>query len=166
MKSFYEPTAEHLDKLQGPWCASFSGGKDSTSLVTWVEWMRRSGWIKVDRPQLVQSDTGVEYELLQQISHELMDVLTASGWQCVVVKPLIHEKLYNRILGIGNTPIHPGIRSMRWCTRSTKIGPMDRWRKDNSSGLTLTGLRLGESKMRDGKIKKKGCVRWKACRCE
>lgn len=157
MKAFYEPTSEHLAKLELPWCCSYSGGKDSTSLVTWIEWLRRVGWISVARPRLVQSDTGVEYEMLSSISQELMDLLKRTGWECAVVKPLIHERLYNRILGIGNTPIYPGIRNLRWCTRSTKIDPMERWRKENSGGLTLTGLRLGESKIRDGKLKRKGC---------
>lgn len=59
-REFWLPSPEHLDRLGGPWCCSFSGGKDSTSLVTWIEWLRREGWISVDRPQLVQSDTGVE----------------------------------------------------------------------------------------------------------
>jgi len=163
MKAFYEPTAEHLQKMQASWCCSFSGGKDSTSLVTWIEWLRRAGWITVEKPQLVQSDTQVEYEMLTAISQDMMTLLRKSGWECVVVLPKIHEKLYNRILGIGNTPIHPGIRSMRWCTRSTKIDPMNRWRAEHSSGLTLTGLRLGESSMRDGKIKKRGCAAGGEC---
>lgn len=157
MTSFYDPSEEHLSRLVGPWCCSFSGGKDSTSLVTWIEWLRRAGWIMVERPQLVQSDTGVEDVGLQDVSKELMALLRRFGWECAVVEPQIHQKLYNRILGIGNTPIHPGISSMRWCTRSTKIDPMELWRKDHSSGLTLTGLRLGESAMRDGKLKKRGC---------
>ena len=161
MKSFYQPTSEHLSRLTSDWSCSYSGGKDSSSLVTWIEWLRRAGWISVKRPSLVQSDTGVEDQMLQTISKDMMSLLRESGWECTVVETKIHEKLYNRILGIGNTPIHPGITSMRWCTRSTKIDPMERWRETNApsgqSYLTLTGLRLGESTMRDGKIKKRGC---------
>lgn len=160
---FYEPTDEHLWKLNGDWCCSYSGGKDSTSVVAWIEWLRRTGQISVDRPQLVQSDTTVEYPELQSLSMEMMDLLRGYGWECAVVEPAIHEKLYNRILGIGNTPIHPGGRKMRWCTRATKIAPMDRWRKVNSTGLTITGLRLGESTMRDGKLKKLGCAAGGEC---
>lgn len=163
MKAFYEPTAEHLAKLNDPWCASYSGGKDSTSLVTWIEWLRREGWITVERPQLVQSDTGVEEVGLMEISQEVSAALRKTGWECVMVEPKINEKLYNRILGIGNSPIHPGVRRMRWCTRSTKIDPMERWRDSNSQGVTLTGLRFGESKMRDGKIKKAGCAAGGEC---
>ncbi len=155
---FYEPTPEHLTKLHGPWCASYSGGKDSTSLVTWIEWLRRTGQIDVPRPQLVQSDTGVEDSHLEAVSVEMRNALTASGWECAVVTPAINQRLYNRILGIGLPPVHAGIRRMRWCTRSTKIDPMELWRDEHSSGLTLTGLRIGESAIRDGKIlKAKGC---------
>lgn len=152
---FYEATAEHVTKLSGPWCASFSGGKDSSSLVTWVEWMRRTGQIEVKRPQLVQCDTLVEYPELAAVGSAMMDLLRSSGWECAVVIPDVDQRLYNRILGIGNTPVHPGGRKMRWCTRATKIDPMEHWRSTNSSGLVLTGLRLGESDIRDEKLLKK-----------
>ena len=132
-------------------------------MVTWIEWLRRSGKIHVEKPQLVQSDTEVEYPQLDAVGVAMRKALERSGWECAVVKPRVNEKLYNRILGIGNSPIHPGGRKMRWCTRSTKIDPMDRWRKQNSSGLTLTGLRIGESAMRDGKIKKHGCAAGGEC---
>ena len=58
--NFYDSSPEQIAKLSGPWCCSFSGGKDSTSLVTWIEWLRRTGQIAAPRPQLVQSDTKVE----------------------------------------------------------------------------------------------------------
>jgi DNA sulfur modification protein DndC len=163
MRTFYEPTAEHLTKLAGPWCCSFSGGKDSTALVTWIEWLRRAAWLDVAKPQLVRSDTGVEDPALVAVAEGLTAVLERSGWTCALVRPEIHQRLYNRILGIGNTPVYPGIRLMRWCTRSTKIDPMDAWREGNAPGLTLTGLRLGESAMRDGKLKRSSCAAGGEC---
>ena len=164
MRLFYEPTAEHIAKLtSSPWCVSYSGGKDSTSLVTWVEWLRRTGQIAVENPQLIQSDTTVEYPELQAISRDMCDLLSGCGWGYTMVEPRIDEKLYNRILGIGNIPIHPGIRRMRWCTRSTKTSPMERWRKTTEFGIMLTGLRYGESAMRDGKIKAHGCAAGGEC---
>lgn len=153
MKRFFDPTAEHLDRLSGPWCCSYSGGKDSTSLVTWIEWLRRAGWLTVDRPQLVQADTGVEDIKLADVSADLRALLIGCGWDVGVVVPEVHERLYCQILGRGLPPIHPGIRRMRWCTRSTKIDPMDRWKTASGGApLWLTGLRLGESAMRDGKL--------------
>lgn len=161
--TFYDPTPEHLSKLALPWIASYSGGKDSTSLVTWVEWLRRSGGVSVPEPKLVLSDTGVEDGDLASVARDMMAVLRASGWHCEVVRPEVHERLYNRILGIGNIPVHPGFRRMRWCTRSTKIDPMQRWRDEHGIGLALTGLRLGESSMRDGKLKSVGCAAGGEC---
>ena len=157
MQMFYEPTAEHIDKLSSNWTASYSGGKDSTSLVTWIESLRRSGQINCPHPKLVQSDTEVEYAILADTTKRMINTLTTSGWECVLVKPLIHEKLYNRILGIGNSPVHPGERKMRWCTRSTKIDPMERWRKTQEDGMILTGVRYGESTIRDEKLKRPSC---------
>lgn len=165
MKSFYEPTQEHLTRLIEQWTCSYSGGKDSTCLVTWIEWLRRCGWIDEKNPKLVQSDTGVEESCLVEISRDLVKVLESSGWQCALVHPETHEKLYCQILGRGLPPIHPGIRKLRWCTRSTKIDPMKRWKKqEQDQGILLTGLRFGESKMRDGKIKKNsGCAAGGEC---
>jgi DNA sulfur modification protein DndC len=157
MKPFYAPIREMLTKLSQPWCAAFSGGKDSTALVTYVEWLRRSGWIDCPNPKLVQSDTGVEDIHLTAISSQMLDLLRNFGWECAVVRPEVHERLYCQILGRGLTPIHPGVRSFRWCSRSTKKDPMQRWRDENARGLTLTGLRWGESQQRDGKLIKAGC---------
>lgn len=152
----HEPTPEHVARLSGSWTASYSGGKDSTTLVTWVEYLRRSGQIVAPNPGLVMSDTGVEDPALIAIAESMRGRLAASGWDCVVVEPLIHERLYNRIMGIGVSPTHPGNRKMRWCTRSTKIDPMERHRKAHGGELVLTGLRLGESAARDAKIRARG----------
>ncbi len=64
MKSFYDPTPEQLTRLLESWCCSYSGGKDSSALVTWIEWLRRADWITVEKPRLVRSDTGVEEQHL------------------------------------------------------------------------------------------------------
>jgi len=161
---FYQPTDEHIAVLDQSWNAAYSGGKDSTSLVTWVEWLRRSKRIVADNPILLRSNTTIEDCMLDDITREMESVLRASGWTCIEVTPAIHEKMFNRILGIGNAPIHPGGRTMRWCTRATKIDPMERYRKQNEvNGLTLTGLRFGESDIRDEKLLKTGCVAGGEC---
>lgn len=163
MKLFHEPTIETLERLACDWCCSYSGGKDSTAMVTWIEYLRRCGWIDAPSPKLVRSDTGVEEQHLVGVAEEMTRLLESCGWTCTLVRPKIHERLYNRILGIGLLPIHPGIRRMRWCTRSTKVDPMERWRKDSANGLALTGLRIGESAMRDDKIKRNSCAAGGEC---
>ena len=150
MRTFYEPTLEHLAALDSPsWCCSYSGGKDSSSLVTWIEWLRRAGWITVESPKLVRSDTGVEEQHLTVLAHEMTSLLEECGWECSLVTPEVNERLYAQILGRGLPPIHPGVRRMRWCTRATKLDPMERWKDQAGVRLSITGLRLGESAMRD-----------------
>lgn len=151
------PSKETLGVLnEKPWICSYSGGKDSTTLVTWIEWLRRVGMVRVANPRLVLSDTGVEYPFLGAISAEMMAALRACDWSCDVVRPAIDKRLYVRIFGIGNSPVHPGGKKMRWCTRSTKIDPMKRFAKTLAPGIIqLSGVRFGESKSRDDKIRPK-----------
>lgn len=154
------PSKETLSVLNSrTWICSYSGGKDSTAVVTWIEWLRRIGMVKVETPRLVMSDTEVEYPFLSLIASDLMSELKKTGWKCEIVRPKINEKLYNRIFGIGNTPVHPGGRKrMRWCTRATKIDPMRRFSKTVGDNVVmLSGVRWGESETRDGKLKTSGC---------
>lgn len=157
----FAPSKETLRVLnEREWICSFSGGKDSTTLVTWIEYLSRIGLVRPrGQKRLVLSDTTVEYPFLANLSNRMMTALTDSGWACEVVTPKIHEKLYNRIFGIGNTPVHPGNRSrMRWCTRATKIDPMSRFSKTIADDIIqLSGVRWGESETRDGKLKASGC---------
>ena len=102
--------------------------------------------------------------MLVGIAEKLTALLKRCGWECALVRPAVHQRLYNRILGIGVSPIHPGITRMRWCTRSTKIDPMEKWKNQNGGALLwITGLRLGESAMRDGKLKRHGCTAGGEC---
>lgn len=162
----FVPSKDVLSTLnERTWICSYSGGKDSTSLVTYIEWLRRIGLVKVKTPRLTMSDTTVEYPFLRPIADNLMGTLTASGWECQVVTPRINEKLYNRIFGIGNTPVHPGGRQrMRWCTRATKIDPMKRLARGVAADVVqLSGVRWGESDVRDGKLKTGGCAAGGEC---
>ena len=142
------------------WISSFSGGKDSTTLVTAIEYHRRVGLIKASvKPRLVQSDTEVEWPFLADTSQRMIAALTAYGWECVIVKPKIDQKLYNRIFGIGNVPVHPGNKKrMRWCTRATKVDPMLKFNRTiGPNVLQLSGVRFGESAVRDGKLRVPSC---------
>jgi len=152
-----QPTPELLTRLSEPWIAAYSAGKDSTTMIAYIECLRRSGWIDVASPLAVQSDTGVEDQSLMAVSRRFRKVLGKSGWVFKMVRPKISERLYTQILGRGLPPIHPGIRNFRWCSRSTKKDPMGRFRRKFGNLLTLTGLRWGESDQRDAKLVKAGC---------
>lgn len=156
---FYVPTKLTLRVLnEKPWMASYSGGKDSTCLVTWIEWLRRTGMVRIDRPRLIQSDTEAEFPFLTEVVEMMLSRLRACGWEATIVKPAVEKKLYNSIFGLGQTPINPAFKGMRWCTRQTKIQPMNLYKKamPDEDLVSLTGVRWGESKVRDAKIKAHG----------
>lgn len=159
------PSKETLAVLNGrEWICSFSGGKDSTALVTWIEWLRRVGMVKCQSPRLVMSDTGVEFPFLRGIADRVMAALAAAGWACEVVTPPVSQRLYCMIFGRGVTPVHPGDRKMRWCTRATKIDPMTRYARGLTGDmLQLSGVRWGESDVRDGKLRTAGCAAGGEC---
>lgn len=162
----YCPSKETLAVLNDrQWIASYSGGKDSTALITYIEWLRRIGLSHCEQPRLVQSDTEIEFPFLDQISTAIKAALTATGWLCEVVRPRLRDKLYNNIFGRGVTPIHPGNKKhMRWCTRSTKVDPMTRFSKSIGDDIIqLTGVRWGESERRDGALSLGGCAAGGEC---
>lgn len=160
---FYEPTESMLAELSTPWIGAYSGGKDSTSMVTWIEYLRRGDFLHVTKPRLVQTDTGVEFPFIQEKVEQVRTLLTKSGWECQVVMPETREKLLCQVFGRGLPPIHPGMTKGRWCTRSTKVDPMKRFRATlttSNAGQNpkfLTGVRWGESKNRDSKLTVAGC---------
>ena len=160
------PSKETLSVLNDrTWICSYSGGKDSTAMVTWVEYLRRAAMIDVKTPRLVMSDTTIEYPFLRGIADRVMTTLTASGWKCEVVTPPVKSRLYCMIFGRGVTPVHPGNRkTMRWCTRATKIDPMGVFSDTIGDDiLKLSGVRWGESDTRDGKLKAGGCAAGGEC---
>lgn len=158
MKSFYHPTPETLVMLDGDWVCSYSGGKDSTTLVTWIEWMRRYGWVDVPSPRIIMSDTGVEIPFIFDIANKLLSLLEKFGWEVHRVVPNIKDKLYCQIFGRGVTPISLSAKGMRWCTRATKVKPISDYQETRFKGIkNLVGLRWGESKVRDDKMLGAGC---------
>lgn len=165
MSPFYLPSKYTLEVLNtNKFVACYSGGKDSTSLVTWVEWLRRVGLLKVEKPKLVLSDTGSEYPFLVNVTDKMLDALRASGWDCEIVRPKRIKKLYVAIFGRGLLPVLLGTKGMRWCTSQTKVQPMkDFVKRLPEDHVQLTGMRWGESEGRDIKLKVGGCVAGGEC---
>lgn len=172
----YLPTKQVLGILSHrEWVCCYSGGKDSTALVTWVEWLRRvrllgrdiSKLVGMSTPRLVMSDTTIEYPFLRDTSTSLLGVLATCGWQYKIVVPEVRHKMYNQIFGRGVTPIDRAVRGMRWCTRATKTDPMQKWaeREIGAQVVQLTGARWGESQRRDEKLRRSigGCAAGGEC---
>ncbi len=138
------------------WAIAWSGGKDSTTLVTLVPYLIEAG--KIPRPEtltVLYADTRMELPPLSvaalAIGQELRD-------RCIetrtVMAPL-DKRFLVYILGRGVPP--PNNNTLRWCTRQIKVDPMaDELRRlhghRGAKLLMLTGVRQGESAIRDGRI--------------
>lgn len=138
------------------WCAAWSGGKDSTTLVTLIVWLIKTGQIEAPETFTVMyADTRLEltplYFAAQQIMHELRDL----GIEVRTVTAPMEKRFLTYILGRGVPP--PNNNTFRWCTRQIKIDPMkhelEKLFKDRGEKvLMLTGVRQGESAIRDRRI--------------
>lgn len=136
---------------------SFSGGKDSTATAIVAEHLFSTGQVK--RPKnliCIYADTRMELPPLQIAAKETMAELTKRGWDCrIATAPLDHRFLVY-ILGRGITP--PS-NHFRWCTEKIKIVPVSKLMneernrlKDGEKLLLITGVREGESAVRDARI--------------
>lgn len=166
-------------------CVAYSGGKDSSTLVTLYVWLILSGKVKAPKTlRVLYADTRAELHPLwltaQRILAELVDRaedLAALG--CTLTVEVVMAPLDKRfmvyMLGRGVPP--PNNTTLRWCTEQIKIQPMKRaieraaceiglgeivpGKKPGSLAyrgfgkgklLVLTGVRQGESAVRDGRI--------------
>ncbi len=145
------------------WAVAFSGGKDSTGLVTFVVWAILAG--KVVAPKrltILYADTRLELLPLWLSARSVLEeaedkreALAAAGCALdvrVVAAPL-DKRFLPYVLGRGVPP--PNNNTLRWCTRQIKVDPMRAELArllDGGDVLTLTGVRLGESAARDARI--------------
>jgi DNA sulfur modification protein DndC len=145
----YGPTHKH-------WAIAWSGGKDSTTLLTLVIYLIESG--KVARPEtltVMYADTRMELLPLWLAALEIRDELAERNIETRVVMAPMDKRFLVYILGRGVPP--PNNNTLRWCTRQIKIEPMaDELRRLHGDRgekiLMLTGVRQGESAIRDGRI--------------
>jgi len=145
----YGPTHKH-------WAIAWSGGKDSTTLLTLVVWLIESG--KITRPEtlaVLYADTRLELLPLYHASLRIRAELSERDIDTRVAVAPLDKRFLVYILGRGVPP--PNNNTFRWCTRQIKIEPMaaelERLFGDRGEKvLLLTGVRQGESAIRDGRI--------------
>lgn len=138
------------------WCVAWSGGKDSTATLTCVVWLIESG--RVPRPEsltVLYADTRQEILPLAHVAAEVKDELTERGIAHRTVMAPLDKRMWVYILGRGVPP--PNNNTLRHCTRQIKVEPMAEAVKGiaaahGSKVLMLTGVRQGESAVRDGRI--------------
>ncbi|VFR81111.1 3'-phosphoadenosine 5'-phosphosulfate sulfurtransferase DndC [plant metagenome] len=138
------------------WAVAWSGGKDSTATLTLLCYLIDTG--KVRRPRTLTvfyADTRQELPPLAIAAAHLMDELRERGIDVRVVTAPLDKRFMVYILGRGVPP--PNNNTLRWCTRQIKIDPMQDALEEHLAGLDgrvlmITGVRQGESAIRDRRI--------------
>ena len=136
---------------------AWSGGKDSTATLTLVIHLIDTG--RLPQPNVLHvfyADTRQELPPIQQAAELVMARLRQRNWiQVHVVRAPLDKRFMVYILGRGVPP--PNNNTLRWCTRQIKVDPMSQALGEaiaalDGSALMITGVREGESAVRDGRI--------------
>nr|WP_211105307.1 phosphoadenosine phosphosulfate reductase family protein [Azospirillum brasilense] len=138
------------------WGLAWSGGKDSTAILTLLVHLIDTG--KIRRPKTLTvfyADTRQELPPLAIAAQRIMDQLRARGIAVQVVTAPLDKRFLVYILGRGVPP--PNNNTLRWCTRQIKVDPMtaaieQQLAAIDGTFLMITGVRMGESAARDQRI--------------
>lgn len=167
MRGSIEMTVESLAAYAGTsdhWCLAWSGGKDSTCLLTLVLWLLLSKQVPAPkRLTVLYADTRMELlplwlsaRAIRDELEEHREALAALGCALDVqtVMAPVEKRFLPYMLGRGVPPPNNG--RLRWCTRQIKVDPMQHALAELRAGggriLMLTGVRVGESAARDARI--------------
>lgn len=159
--TFERSLALTIESLQayGPlyrhWAVAYSGGKDSSLVVSLIVYLIASG--KIAAPEsltVLYADTRMELPPLQAAAMKLLDELKARGIHTRVVLPALDDRFMVYMFGRG---VPPPKNHFRWCTPQLKIKPMevalaDLRMQHGEKFLLFTGVRIGESAARDQRI--------------
>jgi len=137
------------------WAIAFSGGKDSSAMVTLVAHLIETNQIPTPKSlTVIYADTRMELPPLQISAIRIMDNMKIKGIDCRIVLPDLDKRFFVYMLGRG---VPPPSNTFRWCTGQIKIEPMQKFLRRlrdiyGEKFLMLTGVRIGESAVRDQKI--------------
>jgi len=136
---------------------AWSGGKDSTATLTLIVHLIESG--ELPQPEVLHvfyADTRQELPPIQIAAELVMAKLRERSWiKLTVVRAPLDKRFMVYILGRGVPP--PNNNTLRWCTRQIKVDPMAEALGAaiadlDGTALMITGVREGESAVRDGRI--------------
>lgn len=160
------------------WVVSYSGGKDSSLVLTLV-WEMLQELEEKDRNKkvhVIMSDTMVETPVMTMYQYNTIKAIERSakeqrldGIICThMVKPPMKSRFFYKVIGRGTTQPSPKGRS-RWCTHHLKISPIAEKMNeiiknslskqnvlsiDKHAIVSLVGVRLDESVSRANSIRK------------
>ena len=137
------------------WCIAWSGGKDSSATLTLIMWLLDSGRVPTPKSMTVfYADTRMELPPLAIAALQIMDDLRDRGIDVQVVRAPMDKRFFVYIFGRGVPP--PNNNTLRWCTRQIKVDPMsaavEHMLGVTGKALMITGVRQGESAIRDARI--------------
>lgn len=131
--------------------ASFSGGKDSTTVLQLVMAAMAGSQQKL---YIVTADTLMEIPFFQEyvegVKIRLLEYIRREGInaELVTVKPEPKDSFWVSVLGKGYPAAHMGFR---WCTGKLKIDPIRKFTRAATDGREYTvfvGVRAAESELR------------------
>jgi DNA sulfur modification protein DndC len=148
-----------------PWVVTFSGGKDSSTVlhltVEVIEELKKENKDK-KTVYIVSSDTRVEMPVIDKYFHKKLDEIkkfinkNKLNMQVAVVSPESKDSYWPLLLGRGYPSPN---QSFRWCTDRLKIKPATKFltslSTNNKSILMLLGVRSDESQARSESIEKR-----------
>jgi len=148
-----------------PWVVTFSGGKDSTTVLQLVTEMLlelRNESKELKKVYIVSSDTGVEMPIIEDYTgNKLKKIATYIkkenlNMEVNLLKPKVTDSFWVLLLGKGYPSPN---QTFRWCTDRLKIKPATNFLKSltikNESILMLLGVRSDESQARAQSIEKR-----------
>lgn len=139
-----------------PWTVGFSGGKDSTLLVTLVFQMvaELEQEKRTKKIYVISSDTMVENPIVKKYMYDMSIRINEAGRELgiesVIITPPYDKSFWAYMIGYGYpTPEPPGFR---WCTDRLKIKPINNYTlqriKEDGEIIMLLGVRKAESTYR------------------
>lgn len=142
--------------LHDRWAISWSGGKDSTATLTVLMHLMNAG--EIPRPRslsVLYADTRQELPPLYASALGVMERLREMDIDVRVCRAPLDKRFLVYMLGRGVPP--PNNNTLRWCTRQIKLHPMAATLakiigSSNDTVLSITGVRQGESSVRDHRI--------------
>lgn len=137
---------------------AFSGGKDSSALVTIIAHLIETG--QIPRPKTltaIYADTRMELPPLHASAMGILEEMRKRGFDTKIAIAPLDKRFLVYILGRGVPP--PNNSSLRYCTQQIKVTPMTKALESlratlepDERLLMLTGVRTGESAARDQRI--------------
>lgn len=160
------PLKEQLAEIQylylrenQPWVVAFSGGKDSTAILTlvYLALLGLSPEQRTNKVYVVFCDTLAEVPIyLQKALHALNTVqrsASISGLpiETKIITPKASDTFWSRLLGRGYPA--PNLKLNRWCTEKIKLNPFKDFAKSeftaDQAPIVVIGSRSQESKNRE-----------------